>query len=170
MTSKGTVLTLLELAEQHVDQDTVCVDRCLRHAAQLFVCPMHWVAGLEGDNGVPTAVGDVGAQFDSSAEALGKITGEVGEVENLYWAGDQRVASGFESGDTGVALVVGAENLADDGVAIGAGKRFDRGDFLHRDNGIAIDIGILERDAAACGDAIGNPVGANDVYDGRGPE
>ena len=83
-----------------------------------------------------------------AAKDLGKVVGKVGEVEHLDRAGNQRVAGGFEGDDSWVGLVLRSEDLIDNRVAPGVGQRIDRGDFLHGDDGVPFDIGILERDAA----------------------
>ena len=132
----------LELAQQHVDEDAIGLDGLLRHVAQLFVGAVHGVAGLEGHDPIPTALGDLGAQLNSGAEGLGKVAGEIREVEHLDRPNDEGVARGLESSDSGMGVVVRAKDLGNNGGALRIRKRFDRGHFLYGEDGIAVHIGI----------------------------
>jgi len=66
-----------ELAEQHVNGDTIGVQALHGHAAQFFVRQMHWIPRLEGNDLFPAARRDVIANFDCCLECARKLRFEV---------------------------------------------------------------------------------------------
>ena len=78
----------LQLAEQHVDDQSVGAQALHGHVAEFFVRTVHRVAGLEGDHFLPAALGDFVADLDRGAEGIREFGLEIAEAQDLDRAGD----------------------------------------------------------------------------------
>ena len=71
-----------------MNNNAVGADALLRHAAQLFMSEMHWIAGLKCHHLVPVAPFDFRTNFNGCFEGIRKFILEITEVQNLDIARD----------------------------------------------------------------------------------
>ena len=145
----------LEFAEQHVDHQAVAIEPRHGHVTQLLVGEVHGVAGLEGDDALPTALGDLVADLHGGAEGVREIVLEVGEMQDLDGARDREPTLAVERLDARMLRVGGAVDLLGHQRHLRVAHLLDRLDIHHGEYRIALDIGVAQGDPLGPGDPVG---------------
>ncbi len=152
ITHVGRNITRFQLAQQHMNQDTVSVQCFLGHAAQFFVGAMHRVTGLESDYIIPATLNKLIADGYRGAEGIGEVVSKVGVVQYLDVAGNDKVACGQEIGHARVLLVVGGKNLLGHCFQFCVRRFFDGGYIHHGNHRLTIHIGVAQGNTLGTGD------------------